>query len=67
MKVSPEILSARYHSAELEKQKAYDKLGSETYNPKKSSVPYKLVESERPANVLLKEIADGIRIPLDLA
>jgi len=65
MKVSPEILSTRYHSAKLEKQKAYDKLGTETYNTKNCSVPYKLVESDRPADVLLKGIADG-RIPLNL-
>jgi predicted kinase len=64
MKVSPEMLSTRYGSAGLQKQKAYDKLGSETYNPKKCSVPYKLVDSNRPADVLLKEIAEGIRISL---
>ena len=66
MKVSPEILSTRYHSAKLERRKAYDKLGTETYNTKNCSVPYKLVESDRPADVLLKGIADGIRIPLNL-
>jgi predicted kinase len=66
MKVSPEILSARYHSVKSERQKAYDKLGTEAYNPKKCSVPYKLVESNRPACVLLKGIADGIGIPLNL-
>lgn len=66
MKVSPEILSTRYHSAKLEKQKAYDKLGTETYNTKQSSMPCKLVESDRPADLLLKGIADGITIPLNL-
>jgi len=66
MKVSQEILSTRYQSATLEKKKAYDKLGTDTYNPKKCSVPYKLVESDRPADVLLKDIADDIRIPLKL-
>ena len=66
MKASLEILTARYHSVKSERQKAYDKLGTETYNPKKCSVPYEVVESDRPADVLLKEIADGIRIPLNL-
>jgi predicted kinase len=66
MKVSPDILSARYHSATLEKKKAYDKLGTETYSTKNCSVPYKLVESDRPPDVLLKGIADDMRIPLNL-
>lgn len=65
MKASLEILKARY-LANREKQKAYDKLGAETYNPKNCSVPYKLVESDRPADVLLKGIADGVKIPLNL-
>ena len=64
MKASSETLSARY-LANKEKQKAYDKLGTETYNPKNCSVRYKLVESDRPPDVLLKGIADGVRIPLN--
>ena len=67
MKASPETLSARYHSADKLKQKAYDKLGAESYNPKRCSVPYKLVESDRSADMLLKEIADGINVHLNLA
>ncbi len=65
MKASPEILSARY-LANTEKQKAYDKLGTKTYNPKKCSVPYILVESDKPADKLLNGIAGCIRIPLRL-
>jgi hypothetical protein len=65
MQASPEILSARY-SGNVEKQKAFDKLGSKTYSPKNCSVPYKMVESDRPADELLKEIVDCIRIPLNL-
>jgi predicted kinase len=65
MKASPESLSSRYMVAKKEKQKAYDKLGTETYNPKRCSVPHKVVESTRPAEVLLNEIADCIKIPLE--
>jgi hypothetical protein len=63
MKASSEILSARYLT-NTEKQKAYDKLGSQTYNPKKCSVPYIMVESNKTADVLLKGIADFIGIPI---
>jgi predicted kinase len=65
MTASSEILSARYLE-NIQKQKAYDKLGTETWNPKNCSVPYKLVESNRPPEALLKGIADCTRIPLSL-
>ena len=66
MEVGPETLSTRYRSAKPEKQKAFAKLGSVTYNPKKCSVPYWVVESNGPADALLKGIANGITISLNL-
>lgn len=63
---SPEILSARYLLANANKQKAYDKLGKDSYDSKKCSMPCRLVESDRTVDVLLKEIADGVNIHLNL-
>lgn len=65
VKAGSETLPARYRSSKAEQQKAYDKLGTKAYNPKKCSVPCKLVESNMSADELLKGIADGIRIPFN--
>lgn len=63
MKASSDILLERY-LANPEKQKAFDKLGSQKYNPKKCSVPYILVESDKTADLLLNEIIDSLVIPI---
>lgn len=64
MKASSGVLSARY-LANKDRQKAFDKIGADNFNPESCSAPYKSVESDRPADVLLKEIANSIRIPLN--
>lgn len=66
VRANPEILFARYSAVTEERQTAYDKLGAQTYNPKSCSVPCKLVESSKPADMFLKEIADCIPIRLNL-
>lgn len=64
---SPKTLTARYRSVKSERQRAFDKLGDDTYNPKECSVSHTSVESDGPAGALLKRIADFIEIPLSIA
>lgn len=64
---NPEALFRRYRSVKPERQKAFDKLGGDTYDPKNCSVPHISVESDRPAGLLLKQLSNAVRIPLNLA
>ena len=64
VKASGETLHARYMAVDKERQKAFKKLGSKTDDHKKCSETYVLVESDKPAEELLREIADDIKIPI---